>query len=188
MTSRLSDPKRLYNGDSNPGQSSERQPLHENFSDNEGIEDPGNPPEPVDPVVDSLIEKRPEPGDENKTKTRSYAVDPCFQNTSENPYRETTVTVPHLIRRVPSSDLVPMGWRSINRVIIGTYISIVFCCITGALANRYAWKAKRYQSKGLYGLVQRDSRRAVILIYTSIGLGITILIIVISVVCSQQKD
>lgn len=31
----------------------------------------------------------------------SYAIDPLFQNTADNPYRETTVTVPHLVRKVP---------------------------------------------------------------------------------------
>lgn len=163
---------------------SERQPLHASLDDTTPY--PGNHQDTseLDPSIAALIERRKIPPNSEGAPI-SFAIDPVFQNTAENPYRETTVTVPHLVRRVPSCDLVPKPWTSFRCVIIGSYISVLFCLFTGAAANKYAWRAKQQQSKGLYGLAQRDSRYAVILIYISIALGLVIAIIITIIVLTS---
>ena len=99
----------------------------------------------------------------------------------ENPYRETTDNTQGFIRRVPSSDLVPVPFKKFNHVIILSVIAAVLFVFVGIFAIRLARNAKMHHSKGLYGLAQRDSKKSVILSYLSLTLGtltiITILVL-----------
>lgn len=142
----------------------------------------------INPAAASLIENH---GNREQTRgahvgvINTYTIDSCFQNTSENPYRETTVTVPHLLRKVPSEDLVPTGWKTINRIIVASYLSMFCCLLTGIIANHYAWEAKTDRSRGLYTLVQRQTKAAVTLIYVSVAIGAVLIIVIpVIVVCS----
>lgn len=158
----------------------ERQPLHANQEEEEHTEN-GRPNGNTETVV-SLIEHHPEETNKNQSKIPSYAIDPAYQNTMENPYRETTVTLPHLVRKVPSCDLTPQPWHSFNQVLILSYISIVFCCCIGVFANRNAWKAKTLRGKGLYGVAQKRAKMSVYCSYAGVGVGILIIIIVLAAV------
>ncbi|XP_061176437.1 uncharacterized protein LOC133185316 [Saccostrea echinata] len=118
----------------------------------------------------------------NGKNVSSYAIDPAYQNTTENPYRETTVTVPHLVKKVPEDDLTPPPWKTFNQILIMSYVSVFFCLCIGVFANREAWKAKMYNGKGLYGLAQKRAKRAVIISYIAVGGGfIMILLIILAV-------
>lgn len=148
----------------------EKQPLHENQELNKSNDTDQNQ------VIVSLLENHDE---HHAPEVPSYAMEPAYQNTLENPYRETTVTVPHLIRKVPEEDLTPRPFKSFNQILIFTYISIIFCMCIGAYANKNAWKAKIHLGKGLYGLAQKRATRAVYCSYVSIVTGFLIFIIVI---------
>ena len=135
--------------------------------------------------VTSLIDQNT-PSGGGPDDMRCFSIEPVFQNTLDNPYRETTVSVPHMVRRVPSSEMLPRPWKHLQWILIGSYISCVLCLFSGALAFHYARKAKKHQSKGLYGLMQRDSRFAVWLIYVSFVVGILLIIIItVVVVCKN---
>ncbi|KAK3098294.1 hypothetical protein FSP39_018039 [Pinctada imbricata] len=160
------------------------EPLHQNAESTDTAQDGGEKPAIDDAEqvsVSLLVENRPVSSaqQQNGTKIKSYAIEPQYQNTMENPYRETTVTVPHLVKKVPQDDLTPRPWKTFNQILLLSYISIVFCMCFGVFANRDAWKAKLYNGKGLYGLAQKRARRAAILSYVSIGAGFLIIFIVI---------
>ncbi|KAL5010306.1 hypothetical protein ScPMuIL_012611 [Solemya velum] len=164
--------------------SSERQPLHKSQDETDAVADCAVNND-QDHVVVSLIERKP--GESHKEpEAVSFSVDPVFQNTQENPYKETTITVPS-DRRVPTSNLVPKPWKNFNQILIMTYVSIVFFIFTGAFANKYAWKAKMHHSKGLYGLAQRDIKYAVTCGYVSFTIGFLLFFVIIpvAVVCSS---
>jgi len=70
----------------------EKQPLHENQELNKSNCDQNQ-------VIVSLLENHEEHQyDDHSPKIPSYCIEPAYQNTLQNPYRETTITVPHLIR------------------------------------------------------------------------------------------
>lgn len=148
----------------------EKQPLHENQELNRTAETDQNQ------VIVSLLESHEE---NHAPEIPSYAIEPAYQNTLQNPYRETTVTVPHLIRKVPEEDLTPRPFKSFNQILIFTYLSVIFCMCIGAYANKNAWKAKIHLGKGLYGLAQKRATRAVYMSYVSFVSGILIFIIII---------
>ena len=125
-----------------------------------------------------LLETRPTQKDSNAVHT--YAIESAYGNTTENPYRETTVTVPHLVKKVPEDDLTPRPWKTFNQVLCVSYISVIFCLCIGAYANREAWKAKLYNGKGLYGLAQKRAKRAVIVSYLAVVVGFIYVIIFVS--------
>lgn len=112
-------------------------------------------------------------------------VSPYRQDTAhitdayENPYRETTDRSPHLIRRVPSSDIVPAPFKTFNQVIIFSIVGTVFFVFIGVFALRLARNAKMQHSKGLSGLAQRDSKKSVILSCLSLTLGFLTIIAII---------
>jgi len=111
-----------------------------------------------------------------------YHVDPkLVTDAYENPYRETTDNTQTFIRRVPSSDLVPKPYTKFNHVLVLSIVATVFFCFVGIFAVRFAKSAKMHHSKGLYGLAQRDSKRAVIVSYLGLALG-TLLVVVIVVI------
>jgi hypothetical protein len=151
----------------------EKQPLHENQELNKSNCDQNQ-------VIVSLLENHEEHQyDDHSPKIPSYCIEPAYQNTLQNPYRETTITVPHLIRKVPEEDLTPRPFKSFNQILIFTYISVIFCMCIGAYANKNAWKAKIHLGKGLYGLAQKRATRAVYCSYVSFVAGVLIFIIII---------
>ena len=154
-------------------QAAEPTDSHKEATEKQAIDDP----EQVS--VSLLVPNNPPTSETNGSKPQSYVSDPAYQKTLENPYRETTVMDPHQIRKVPQDDLIPKPWKTFNQILILSYISIVFCLCGGIFANRDAWKAKLYNGKGLYGLAQKRARRAVIVSYVSIAIGVLILLIVI---------
>lgn len=109
----------------------------------------------------------------------TFSIESQYQNTSKNPYKESTATVPHLIRKVPESSLTPKPFTSFNQVIIFSYISVLFFIIIGAFAAKDAMKAKIQMGKGLYVLAKERARRAVILSYISIASGVIVVLIVV---------
>ncbi|KAL3883209.1 hypothetical protein ACJMK2_029499 [Sinanodonta woodiana] len=169
----------------------ERQPLHNNTEEQDAdheIDHTANNNSEIKHAAKSLIEHHQGELTENEV-VMSYSMEPAFHNTLENPYRETTITVPHYVKRVPSCDLTPAPYKSFNQVIVLSYLSTIFCCCIGAFAAKLALKAKLHQAKGLYGLAQRDSKRAVLLSYISFATGMAIaLIIVLVVVLSTDKS
>lgn len=130
-----------------------------------------------------LIENKAAQND-NTNVLQSFAIDDAYRNTAENPYRETTMTVPHLVKKVPEEDLTPRPWKTFNQILCFSYLSVVFCIGLGVYANREAWKAKLLNGKGLYGLAQQRARRAVIVSYTAIVVGI-LLIVFISLAATE---
>ncbi|CAE1249838.1 unnamed protein product [Acanthosepion pharaonis] len=170
----------MSSGD-NGNHSSERQPLHKEIHDDTDFSNDLNVHNGAMSVdVTSLIDQNT-PSSSVPDDMRSFSIEPVFQNTLDNPYRETTVSVPHMVRRVPSSEMLPRPWKHLQWILIASYISLFLCIPSGALAYHYATKAMKHHSKGLYGLMQRDSRFAVWLIYASFVMGI-LLIIIITVV------
>lgn len=114
---------------------------------------------------------------EDNEVTSPYVDRTLVSDAYENPYKETTNSCQTYIRRMPSSDIVPMPFQKFDHVIILSVVAIVFFVFTGVLAFRLARCAKMQHSKGLSGLAQRDSKKSVILSYVSILLGILILIL-----------
>ena len=164
----------------NEGDPHERQPLHE------GQEEPDRSSEPpptndANQTGQSLIRHVDETADNDMVSP--YQIDPALvSNAYENPYKETTDTTQNFIRRVPSADLVPSPYKKFNHVIILSVIGAVFCFVTGIFAIRLARAAKTHHSKGLYGLAQRDSKKAVIISYLGIVISVLIVIVVVIVV------
>lgn len=153
--------------------SAEVQPLHINQDVNKTAETDQNQ------VIVSLLENHEDNHNQNAPEVTSYSIEPQYQNTLENPYRETTITVPHLVRKVPEEDLTPKPFKSFNQIIIFSYISVIFCLFIGAYANKNAWKAKIHMGKGLYGLAQKRATRAVYCSYASFVAGLIIVLICI---------
>ncbi|OWF53660.1 hypothetical protein KP79_PYT07669 [Mizuhopecten yessoensis] len=155
----------------------ENQPLHENQEQTTQDVQEAPVDTDVEHVAMSLLEHH-----ENESKgpsnMKSFNIEPAYQNTIENPYKETTVTLPHLVKKMPEEQLLPRPWRTFNQVVCLSYISILFCMCIGVFANRYAWRAKLQNGKGLYGLAQKWSRRAVYASYTAFVVGLIIIIIV----------
>lgn len=117
----------------------------------------------------------------------TYAINPADQNTVKNPRKETTVTLPHLVRKVPQKDLLPRPFTSFNQVLLLSYISTIFCLFSGLLANQWAWRAKLRNGKGFYTLAERWGRRAVYASYVSIVMG-TIIAVSISLSLSLNSN
>jgi hypothetical protein len=138
-----------------------------------------------DPAADhefvsaSLIE----PGRGNRKNEFLTYNEPDFENSSENPYRDTTESDINL-RHLPLAELVPRPWKTFEQVMIASYISVVICFVTGLFAVRYAWRGRRHQSKGLMGMAQRDLNLAVWFIYASAAFGILLFLIIIPVAVS----
>ncbi|XP_061177186.1 uncharacterized protein LOC133185910 [Saccostrea echinata] len=108
-------------------------------------------------------------------KITSYEI----EASKENPH---TMTLPHLVRKVPESDLTPRPWKTFNQILCLSYISVLFFFPIGAFANKYAWKAIRTYRKGLYVLAKKWAKPAVILSYIAVLVGcIVITIIVLAV-------
>ncbi|XP_013418525.1 uncharacterized protein LOC106179447 isoform X1 [Lingula anatina] len=123
--------------------------------------------------------------EEEEPGPATFAIEPGFRNTPDNPCRESTITVPHLVRKVASEELVPKGWKSLNRVLIVTYISYLFCPFIACAANAWVWKAIRAREKGVYARTQEYSRMAVIAVYVAIPLGVVIYVTIILLVVLQ---
>ncbi|KAH9504696.1 hypothetical protein Btru_062590 [Bulinus truncatus] len=87
-------------------------------------------------------------GTDRKNGYSTYS-EPDFENSSENPYRDTTESDINL-RHIPLGDLVPRPWKTFEQVMIASYVSLVFFIITGLMAVRYARRGKRHQSKDVY--------------------------------------
>ncbi|XP_069133961.1 uncharacterized protein [Argopecten irradians] len=154
----------------------ENQPLHENQE--QTTTDVPVPPADADHehVAMSLLEHREDNG---APVVQTYNIEPAYQNTLENPYKETTITLPHLVKKVPEEELLPRPYRTFNQVVLLSYVSVLCCMCVGVLANRYAWRAKLQNGKGLYGLAQKWSRRAIYGSYLAFGLGFIIIILII---------
>lgn len=151
----------------------EEQPLHVNQEMNKTADTDQNQ------VIVSLLESHEDNHNNHAPEVVSYSIEPQYQNTLQNPYRETTITVPHMVRKVPEEDLTPKPFKSFNQIIIFSYISVIFCLFIGAYANKNAWKAKIHMGKGLYGLAQKLATRAVYCSYASIVAGLIIVLICI---------
>lgn len=121
-----------------------------------------------------------EQSDEHGKKIDSYAIDEVNKNTEYNPYKESTITVPHLIRRVNSRELIPKPFTSFTQLLVISYISILFFPFFGAIANMYAWKAKIERGKGLYTLAKRRARLALYWSLGSFASGLAVLTIVLA--------
>ncbi|XP_069134000.1 uncharacterized protein [Argopecten irradians] len=137
-------------------------------------------------VAISLLEDHE---DKKGPAVESFTINPVDQNTAKNPYRETTVTLPHLVKKVPQRDLLPRPYRSFNQVICLTYTSAIFCLFSGLLANRWAWRAKLQNGKGLYTLAKKWARYAVYLSYASFVMGVIIIVsVTLSEVLNPDRD
>ena len=166
----------------NEGDPHERQPLHEGQEEPDRNSDPLAPPaNDANQTGQSLIRHVDDTAENDMVSP--YQIDPALvSNAYENPYKETTDTTQNFIRRVPSADLVPSPFKKFNHVIILSIVSAIFFFVTGIFAVRLARAAKTQHSKGLYGLAQRDSKKAVILSYLGITISVLIIIIVVIVV------
>lgn len=133
--------------------------------------------EDAEQVELSLLIENQQASQSKNNAVKSYAIDPTYHNTSENPYRETTVTLPHMVKKVPEDDLTPRPWKTFNQILVLSYVSVVFCLCFGVFANREAWKAKLYNGKGLYGLAQKRARRAALVSYIAVGSGLFLIIL-----------
>ncbi|KAK6187633.1 hypothetical protein SNE40_005613 [Patella caerulea] len=159
---------------------SERQPLHKNGTEEGNHHQEGTD---GDHVSVSLIQHG-RLTDRNGQGT--YTGDTLFQNTAENPYRDTTESDPNL-QRIPSTDLVPRPWQSFRQVLIISYVSCICCIITGFIAVRYSQTARRHQNKGLMGMAQKDIKKAVMFIYVSFAIGLFLIVFIpIIAVCSSE--
>lgn len=166
-------------GGQNEGDPHERQPLHEGQEEPDRCSDPLSPPSgDANQTGQSLI-RHVEDTNENDMVS-PYHIDPALvSNAYENPYKETTDTTQNFIRRVPSADLVPSPYKKFNHIIILSIVSTIFFFVTGIFAIKLARAAKTHHSKGLYGLAQRDSKKAAILSYLSFTLGVLLIIAII---------
>ncbi|KAK6987036.1 hypothetical protein BgiMline_016711 [Biomphalaria glabrata] len=140
-----------------------------------------DPPAEPEQVSVSLIGVGSRAGD-RKNGYSTY-TEPDFENSSENPYRDTTESDINL-RHIPLGDLVPRPWKTFEQVMIASYVSVVFFIVTGLFAVRYARRGKRHQSKGLMGMAQRDLKMAVWCVYASIAFGVLIYFLIIPIVAS----
>lgn len=109
--------------------------------------------------------------------------EPDFENSSENPYRDTTESDINL-RHIPLADLVPRPWKTFEQVIVASYISVALCFVTGLLSVRYARRGRKHQSKGLMGMAQKELKMAVWFIYASVAFGILLFLIIIPIAVS----
>ncbi|XP_033741531.1 uncharacterized protein LOC117328202 [Pecten maximus] len=103
----------------------------------------------------------------------SWTIEPV--NTEKNPNKEATITMPHLVKKIPQKELLPRPYRTFNQVVVMTYASAICCLFVGLLANRWAWHAKLQNEKGLYGLAKKWARRAVYVSYVAVVLGVIII-------------
>lgn len=117
---------------------------------------------------------------EHQEKIDSYVIGAADKNTEVNPDREATITLPHLVKRVDSRELIPKPFTHFNQLLFFSYISILFCPFFGAIGNMYAWKAKSQRSKGVYTSAKRRARLALYWSLGSIASGFAILIIVLA--------
>ncbi|XP_062579136.1 uncharacterized protein LOC134241058 [Saccostrea cucullata] len=108
-------------------------------------------------------------------KITSYEI----QASKENPH---TMTLPHLVRKVPESDLTPRPWTTFNQILCLSYISVLFFFPIGAFANKYAWKAIRTYRKGLYVLAKKWAKPAIILSYIAVLVGCIVITVIVLVV------
>ena len=169
----------------NEGDPHERQPLHEGQEEPDRSSDPALAPPANDAnqTGQSLIRHVDDTVENDMVSP--YHIDPALvSNAYENPYKETTDTTQNFIRRVPSADLVPAPYKKFNHVIILSVVSAIFFFVTGIFAVRLARSAKTHHSKGLYGLAQRDSKKAVILSYLGFTMGVLLIIAIIIIVAS----
>ncbi|XP_060065133.1 uncharacterized protein LOC132545465 [Ylistrum balloti] len=125
-----------------------------------------------DQVAVSLLEQHDD--DKGAPVVMTYNIEPAYQNTLSNPYKETTITLPHLVKKVPPRELLPRPYRTFNQVLALSYVSIVCCLFIGMFANRYAWRAKIQNGKGLYALAKKWARIAVYVSYVAFVCGILI--------------
>lgn len=90
--------------------------------------------------------------DKEQEHTAKYTIDTAtvILHTDENSVHASTTTLPRLVRKVPSVELLPTGWKSTDCLLIASYISVLLCLVTGVFANKYAWRAKRNRGRGLY--------------------------------------
>lgn len=130
--------------------------------------------------TETVLQVTEERSDRHDKKIDSYVIDEVNKNTVDNPYKESTITLPHLIRRVDSRELTPKPFTSFNQILIISYISILFFPFFGAIANMYAWKAKLKRGKGLYALAKRQAKLAVYWSLGSFASGLAVLIIVLA--------
>ncbi|GAB1610884.1 uncharacterized protein LOC115215703 [Argonauta hians] len=171
----------MSSGD-NGTHSSERQPLHKEIHEDSDFAADLNAHNGAMSVdVTSLIDQHT-PSGTGPEDMRAFSIEPVFMNTSDNPYRETTVSVPHMVRRVPSAEMLPRPWKHLQWVLIATCISFVFFFPTAIVAYHYVQKTLKHQSKGLYGLMQRDGKFAVWFVYISFAAGILLWVIIGTVV------
>ena len=134
-------------------------------------------------IVESLIENRQGQTDHDTHEIASFVIDESFKNTEDNRNREATVTVPFLVRKTSSRNLVPRPWKSITQLIIVSYVSFLFCVITGAYANHYAWEAQRNRELGLLSEAKKFAYSSAYCIYISFVIGALLIVIIPPVVC-----
>ncbi|XP_041354462.1 uncharacterized protein LOC121372236 [Gigantopelta aegis] len=134
-------------------------------------------------TVESYIEHKREQTATDKQEVDSFVIAEGFKNTEDNRHREATVTVPFLVRKTASRNLVPSPWRSITQLIVVSYVSVLFCVVTGAFANHYAWKAMRCRELGLLSESKKFAASSACCIYISFAIGAVLLVVIPPVVC-----
>ncbi|KAL8599018.1 hypothetical protein ACOMHN_006827 [Nucella lapillus] len=90
----------------------------------------------------------------------SFAVEEHHRNTEDNPERENTNTLPVLVRRVNSEELLPSPFKTTNQMVIASYLTVICCLCFGAYAVKHAWEAKTKRNAGVLSNAAKESKRS----------------------------
>ncbi|KAK6194867.1 hypothetical protein SNE40_000405 [Patella caerulea] len=115
----------------------------------------------------------------------SYSMDPYIKNTSENKNLEANTILPYLVRRRNSEELLPRPWKSVNQLIIVSYVSAVLCCFLGVVANHFAWRAKKTKNENRYHETKKFGKRSVIFIYLAFAGFLTMCIYIPIIILNE---
>ncbi|KAK7107609.1 uncharacterized protein [Littorina saxatilis] len=108
---------------------------------------------------------------------KSFAINPHERNTAEHPDHESTFTMPVLVRRVNSEELLPSPFKSTAGMICTSYLCMLCCCCCAAFAVKRAWKAKTKRNAGVYTSAIHEAKRSCYWMKLSLAFGLVLWII-----------
>ncbi|XP_059170961.1 uncharacterized protein LOC131952365 [Physella acuta] len=115
-------------------------------------------------------------------EVNSFAMENHQKNTTRNPMKEATSIAPVLIRRTESNEILPKPFTKFSQLIVCSYLSMLCCCICGAMAVKRAVHAKIRRNQGVYVVAQKKARQAGGWILAAVLFGLSIGIIIAVVV------
>ncbi|XP_059170964.1 uncharacterized protein LOC131952368 [Physella acuta] len=116
------------------------------------------------------------------SEVNSFAMENQQKNTTRNPMREATSIAPMLVIRTESSEILPKPFTKFSQLIVCSYLSMLCCCICGAMAVKRAVHAKIRRNQGVYVVAKKKARQAGGWILAAVLFGLVIYSIIAVVV------